>query len=139
MVVVVDESGDAGIQVPGREEAHYRATPEGHCHRVIPEFRQLLVSASSPISPWRTNGRPFASTLLLSLSCAPLLKEHLLRTLNISNEELASIELLITDTSRELRGLFNRQSWGNLFIKSILLAYMLIQRRVHYIWRRHNI
>ena len=37
-------------------------------------------------------GQTFASTLLLSFSCAPLLKQHLLRTLHMSNEELASLE-----------------------------------------------
>ena len=46
--------------------------------------------------PWtRLGGQTFASTLLLSFSCAPLLKAHLLRTLNMSNEELASLEPII--------------------------------------------
>lgn len=40
-------------------------------------------------------GQTFASTLLLSFSCAPLLKQHLLRTLNMTNEELASLEPII--------------------------------------------
>jgi hypothetical protein len=42
-------------------------------------------------------GQTFASTLLLSFSCAPLLKAHLLRTLNMTNEELASLEPVIAD------------------------------------------
>ncbi|OBZ69143.1 hypothetical protein A0H81_10896 [Grifola frondosa] len=40
-------------------------------------------------------GQTFASTLLLSFSCAPLLKQHLLRTLSMTNEELASLEPII--------------------------------------------
>lgn len=40
-------------------------------------------------------GQTFASTLLLSFSCAPLLKQHLLRNLNMTNEELASLEPII--------------------------------------------
>ncbi|KAJ7594532.1 hypothetical protein C8J56DRAFT_440485 [Mycena floridula] len=42
-------------------------------------------------------GQTFATTLLLSFSCAPLLKTHLLRTLNMTNEELASLEPVIAD------------------------------------------
>ncbi|KZT23985.1 hypothetical protein NEOLEDRAFT_1117260 [Neolentinus lepideus HHB14362 ss-1] len=40
-------------------------------------------------------GQTFASTLLLSFSCAPLLKQHLLRSLSMTNEELASLEPVI--------------------------------------------
>jgi hypothetical protein len=42
-------------------------------------------------------GQTFASTLLLSFSCAPLLKAHLLRTLQMTNEELASLEPIIAE------------------------------------------
>ncbi|KAH8809500.1 hypothetical protein DL96DRAFT_1628327 [Flagelloscypha sp. PMI_526] len=45
----------------------------------------------------RAGGQSFASTLLLSFSCAPLLKQHLLRNLNMTNEELASLEPIIAD------------------------------------------
>lgn len=45
--------------------------------------------------PHTTPGQTFASTLLLSFSCAPLLKQHLLRTLHMSDEELASFEPII--------------------------------------------
>lgn len=44
-----------------------------------------------------SGGETFASTLLLSFSCAPLLKQHLLRTLQMTNEELASLEPIIAD------------------------------------------
>ncbi|KAJ7119421.1 hypothetical protein C8R44DRAFT_737237 [Mycena epipterygia] len=42
-------------------------------------------------------GQTFATTLLLSFSCAPLLKQHLLRTLNMTNDELASLEPIIAE------------------------------------------
>ena len=44
-------------------------------------------------------GETFASTLLLSLSCVPLLKRHMLRTLpsQLTNEELASLELAVAE------------------------------------------
>ncbi|KAJ8081110.1 hypothetical protein AAF712_008763 [Marasmius tenuissimus] len=42
-------------------------------------------------------GQMFATTLLLSFSCAPLLKQHLLDTLQMSNEELASLEPIIAN------------------------------------------
>ncbi|KAL1757229.1 hypothetical protein FB107DRAFT_260241 [Schizophyllum commune] len=50
-------------------------------------------------------GQTFASTLLLSFSCAPLLKQHLLRTLYMTNEELTSLEPLIADAWEQ----WNRQ------------------------------
>jgi hypothetical protein len=42
-------------------------------------------------------GQMFATTLLLSFSCAPLLKQHLLNSLQMSNEELASLEPIIAE------------------------------------------
>jgi hypothetical protein len=42
-------------------------------------------------------GQTFASTLLLSFSCAPLLKAHLMRTLHMNNEELASLEPVLAE------------------------------------------
>jgi len=42
-------------------------------------------------------GQMFATTLLLSFSCAPLLKQHLLNNLQMTNEELASLEPIIAD------------------------------------------
>ena len=67
--------------VPGHPGAHAGQHP--HMHE--PPFPQ-----GQPLG-----GQTFASTLLLSFSCAPLLKAHLLRTLNMSNEELASLEPII--------------------------------------------
>ncbi|KAI0697337.1 hypothetical protein C8T65DRAFT_662457 [Cerioporus squamosus] len=60
-------------------------------------------------------GQTFASTLLLSFSCAPLLKQHLLRTLSMTNEELASLEPIIA------------QAWD----------HWDQQRRMHYAQAQH--
>ena len=74
-------------------------------------------------------GQTFASTLLLSFSCAPLLKQHLLRTLSMTNEELASLEPIIA------------QAWDQwdqqVRTHASFLAYMtdldiLVQRRMHF-------
>lgn len=84
------------------EEVHYRATPDGQYHPVMPPDLQQLPPPHPPLEAPFPHGAPmggqtFASTLLLSFSCAPLLKQHLLRTLNMSNEELASLEPIIAD------------------------------------------
>jgi len=91
--------------IPGMEEVHYRATPDGQYHQVLPpELQQQLAPPHAPLpnEPPFPQGAPlggqtFASTLLLSFSCAPLLKQHLLRTLGMSNEELASLEPIIAE------------------------------------------
>ncbi|KAF9071883.1 hypothetical protein BDP27DRAFT_1401223 [Rhodocollybia butyracea] len=55
-------------------------------------------SFSTPnIAAQGPGGQMFATTLLLSFSCAPLLKQHLLNSLQMSNEELASLEPIIAD------------------------------------------
>ncbi|KAF8163702.1 hypothetical protein B0H34DRAFT_696517 [Crassisporium funariophilum] len=98
----IDMGNETGM--PGMEEVHYRATPDGQYHQVLPpELQQLpLPHPQSHLEPPFPQGGPlggqtFASTLLLSFSCAPLLKQHLLRTLGMSNEELASLEPIIAD------------------------------------------
>ena len=90
--------------IPGMEEVHYRATPDGQYHQVLPPELQQLAPPHAPLpnEPPFPQGAPlggqtFASTLLLSFSCAPLLKQHLLRTLGMSNEELASLEPIIAE------------------------------------------
>ncbi|PPQ78243.1 hypothetical protein CVT26_007693 [Gymnopilus dilepis] len=92
--------------LPGMEEVHYRAAPDGQYHPVLPpELQQQLPPPHPPIphhEPPFPQGAPlggqtFASTLLLSFSCAPLLKQHLLRTLGMTNEELASLEPVIAE------------------------------------------
>ncbi|KDR73734.1 hypothetical protein GALMADRAFT_251545 [Galerina marginata CBS 339.88] len=92
--------------IPGMEEIHYRAAPDGAYHQVLPpELHQQLPPPHPPMPQHEPpfpqgaplGGQTFASTLLLSFSCAPLLKQHLLRTLGMSNEELASLEPIIAE------------------------------------------
>ena len=81
--------------------------PDGappHFHQVLPPELQ---GHPPPVGPDQmpppfpqgqlSGGRLFASTLLLSFSCDPLLKQHLMRTLHMSHEELASLEPVIAD------------------------------------------
>ncbi|KLO14888.1 hypothetical protein SCHPADRAFT_290012 [Schizopora paradoxa] len=85
----------------GLEEMHYALGPDGSYQPVLPppppQQQPLLPDhqahhhqATFPTG--HTGGSTFASTLLLSFSCSPLLKQHLLRTLHMTNEELASLE-----------------------------------------------
>ncbi|TFK36424.1 hypothetical protein BDQ12DRAFT_699684 [Crucibulum laeve] len=88
-------------------QMHYRMG-EGQPYQMPPhELAQLAHHAQLAAAPQDgsytlppgqlTPPQTFASTLLLSFSCAPLLKAHLLRTLNMTNEELASLEPIIAD------------------------------------------
>ncbi|KAF8630442.1 hypothetical protein AX17_005419 [Amanita inopinata Kibby_2008] len=88
--------------IPGMEEVQYRVAPDGQYHQVLPP--ELQPHPPPPIGhePPFPQGQPlggqtFASTLLLSFSCAPLLKQHLMRTLHMTNEELASLEPIIAE------------------------------------------
>ncbi|KAF8170632.1 hypothetical protein K438DRAFT_1853539 [Mycena galopus ATCC 62051] len=111
------------IMGPGMEgEVHYRVGPDGQYQQVLPpdiaaqQAHQHLIaqaqqhaqqqqqqqggpSQSEPPFPQGPahGGQTFATTLLLSFSCAPLLKQHLLRTLNMTNDELASLEPVIAE------------------------------------------
>jgi hypothetical protein len=88
--------------LPGMEDAQYRVNPENQ-YPVMPHELQHppppLPPHGMPEPPFPQGqihgGQTFASTLLLSFSCAPLLKQHLLRTLSMTNEELASLEPII--------------------------------------------
>lgn len=85
--------------VQGVEEVQFRVDEHGVYQQVLPhEIPHHLHPAmhEPPFPQGQVNGgQTFASTLLLSFSCSPLLKAHLLRTLNMSNEELASLEPII--------------------------------------------
>ncbi|KDQ61285.1 hypothetical protein JAAARDRAFT_32285 [Jaapia argillacea MUCL 33604] len=95
---------DMGNEVmPGMEEVQYRMNADGAYQQVMPhEMHQPPpppphMGQHEPPFPQGQplGGQTFASTLLLSFSCAPLLKQHLLRTLSMTNEELASLEPVI--------------------------------------------
>ncbi|KAF8632769.1 hypothetical protein AX15_001704 [Amanita polypyramis BW_CC] len=88
--------------IPGMEE--YRVPPDGHFHQVLPPELQPHpppMGHEQPPPPFPqgqlNGGRLFASTLLLSFSCDPLLKQHLMRTLDMTHDELASLEPVIAD------------------------------------------
>jgi len=100
--------------IPGMEEVHYRAAADGQYHQVMPhelqqqqqqggqgpqgQHMQQQQQIEPPFPQGAVlGGQTFASTLLLSFSCAPLLKQHLLRTLAMSNEELTSLEPIIAE------------------------------------------
>ena len=103
---------DMGNEIlSGMEEMSYRPPPpppEAQYHQVLPpELQQLAPPPPHALPPppheppfpqnQQLGGQTFASTLLLSFSCAPLLKQHLLRTLSMTNEELASLEPVIAE------------------------------------------
>ncbi|KAG2019783.1 hypothetical protein CC2G_005186 [Coprinopsis cinerea AmutBmut pab1-1] len=83
---------DVDLMTGAIEDIPYQPPP--------PTFVPELPIAHSSFNDYPTQihgGQTFASTLLLSFSCAPLLKAHLLRTLNMTNEELASLEPVIAE------------------------------------------
>ncbi|KAI1791752.1 hypothetical protein LXA43DRAFT_392584 [Ganoderma leucocontextum] len=94
---------DMGNEImPGMDEVQYRINAQGEYQQVLPhELPPHPHPQAHPMhEPPFPQGQPlggqtFASTLLLSFSCAPLLKQHLLRTLSMTNEELASLEPII--------------------------------------------
>ena len=94
---------DMGYELlPNMEEVQYRLNADGQYQPMLQELQQHAQHhpqqhMHEPPFPQGQplGGQTFASTLLLSFSCAPLLKAHLLRTLNMSNEELASLEPII--------------------------------------------
>ena len=87
--------------IPGMEEVQYRVHPDGQYVVPPPELQHPHPPPphGMPEPPFPQGqipgGQTFASTLLLSFSCTPLLKQHLLRTLSMTNEELASLEPII--------------------------------------------
>jgi hypothetical protein len=88
--------------IPGMEEVHYRVNAEGQYQQVLPHELQHHPHPINHHEPPFPHGQPlggqtFASTLLLSFSCAPLLKQNLLRSLVMTNEELASLEPIIAE------------------------------------------
>lgn len=93
---------DMGNDIMPALDEYGRMNPEGQYPPVMPhEMPPHPHPQAHPMhEPPFPQGQPlggqtFASTLLLSFSCAPLLKQHLLRTLSMTNEELASLEPII--------------------------------------------
>jgi hypothetical protein len=95
---------DMGNEIlPGMEEVHYRVNADGQYQQVLlPELQHNphgMPHHDQAFPPGQVpGGQTFASTLLLSFSCAPpMLKQHLLRVLAMTNEELASLEPVIAE------------------------------------------
>lgn len=73
--------------------------PQFNGYQLPDAAAMAAMQGSEPAFPMgqQPGGQTFATTLLVSFSCAPLLKQHLLRTLNMTTEELASLEPIIAD------------------------------------------
>ena len=95
----LDMGNELGVQ--GLEDIQYRLAAEGAPFGALQHDlgQQPIPGQPDPTFPpgpgHHHGGQTFASTLLLSFSCAPLLKQHILRTLSMTNEELASLEPII--------------------------------------------
>ena len=92
----LDMGNELGVQ--GLEDMQYRLATEGGPFGALQHDlgQQPIPGQPDPtFPPGPPGGQTFASTLLLSFSCAPLLKQHILRTLSMTNEELASLEPII--------------------------------------------
>lgn len=88
--------GEDGIQP--MQEAHYELGPDGHYQQILPtvpppppEMNGVDLSQFPQGQHPQTGGQAFASIILLSFSFTPPLKQHLLRTLHMTDEELASL------------------------------------------------
>ncbi|KAG8932110.1 hypothetical protein FRC02_001666 [Tulasnella sp. 418] len=75
-VVLAFENATMGINAPDPMHSH-------------------MPPAFPPPPPNATPGQIFANTVLLALSCAPMLRTHLLRTLHMTNDDLGPVEQVI--------------------------------------------
>jgi hypothetical protein len=88
---------DMGNEIP---EVQYRdgQYQQALAHELQHNPHGVMVQHEPPFPQGQLlGGQMFASTLLLSFSCAPLLKQHLMRNLQMTNEELTSLEPIIAD------------------------------------------
>jgi len=86
---------DMGYDIMPVHDVHYRFGPDRQYQHILPHEMQQpspLHKTQGPTGP-PLGGQTFASTL----PCAPLLKQHLLHTLHMTNEELASLEPVLTE------------------------------------------
>ncbi|KAJ7149914.1 hypothetical protein C8R46DRAFT_1306339 [Mycena filopes] len=79
---------DMGNEVMGPSRRNSLHTASTH---------QQTAQNEPPFPQGAHGGQTFATTLLLSFSCTPLLRQHLLSSLNMSNEELASLEPVLAE------------------------------------------
>ncbi|KAJ6589153.1 hypothetical protein B0H19DRAFT_1248709 [Mycena capillaripes] len=100
---------DMGNEVmpAGLDDVHYRVAQDGSYQQVLPhelaaahqqhqqqqqQGQQHIGEPPFPQNPNQNNAQTFATTLLISFACTPALKQNLLSILNITNDELASVE-----------------------------------------------
>lgn len=94
------QMGEGGL-IP--EELTYTLNPDGtYAPAHPPPDGNALAGPSNelaegenaflPNGTAQTGGQTFAGYVLLALSCSPLLKQHLLRQLHMTNEDLSSLE-----------------------------------------------
>jgi hypothetical protein len=86
--------------LPGIEEIQFRVNGQNE-YQVLPHEignpHPMNPQDTSFPQPQLTGGQSFAATLLMSLSCTQVFKQQLIRTLSITNEDLASLEPIIAD------------------------------------------
>ena len=70
------------------------ASPENTTEEQHSHYGVMLVRPDEPPIP---QGQVFAATLLQAFLCAPLLKQHLLKFLQVTNEEFFSLEPVIAE------------------------------------------
>lgn len=92
------DMGEGGEYSSGHHESLPQA-PEDQAqyHQVLAELSGPHDYQPAPGPAIANGGQTFATTLLLSFSCSPMLKTHLLRTLNMTNDELTSFEPIIAE------------------------------------------
>jgi hypothetical protein len=82
----------------GNDLMHDMADFGADGYPVMPHLQAAMEGQEPPFPQGQPlGGQTFASTLLLAFNCTPLLKQHLLRTLAMTNDELASLEPVIAE------------------------------------------
>jgi hypothetical protein len=92
----LDIGNELGMQ--GLEEMQYRIATEGMPFTALQHNMGQQPIPGQPDLAFplgHHRGQTFASTLLLLFSCTPLLKQHILCSLSITNEELTSLKPII--------------------------------------------
>lgn len=97
---------ELGLEIPsemlqGMEDVQFRVNGDNQYQQVIPQEiqHQHPINPQDPsfTQPPISGGQTFAAMVLVSFCSLPLLKQHLLRTLSMTGEELASLEPILAD------------------------------------------
>ena len=81
------------------EEAHFALGPDGQ-YMPVPVMPQIPhpsheLAPTDSYPQGQTGGQTFAATALLAFASTPLLKQHIMASLHMSNEEIASLEPIL--------------------------------------------